>query len=98
MATGNLRVDIDAVQRALGKYTEGAGTARNVLQAVQSICTSIPGVWKGMASSTYQNTINDWCGQYGRVVSQLDIMRDALSGNARILAQAEHDAQAMSRG
>jgi WXG100 family type VII secretion target len=92
-----MRVDIDAMRQALAKYTEGAGTARNVLQSVQSVSTSINGVWTGQASSTYQATIHEWCGQYGRVVSALDMMRDALSGNIRILEQAEHDANSMSR-
>src|SRR5262245_41530669 len=98
MATGNMRVDIDAIQGALVKYTEGAGTARSVMQAVQSVGTSINGVWNGQASSTYQATINDWCGQYRRVVTALESMQEALRGNIRVLTQAEHDASSMSRG
>src|SRR5262245_47337061 len=96
MAT-QMRVDINAMRTAQGKFTEAAGTARNVLQSVQSVGTSINGVWTGQASSTYQSTIVEWCGQYGRVVSALEMLRDALSSNIRILEQAEHDANTMSR-
>lgn len=96
MAT-QMRVDIDAMRQALVKYTEGAGTARNVLQSVQSVSSSINGVWSGQASSTYQAGIHEWCGQYGRVVTALEGMRDALRGSIHILEMAEHDANSMGR-
>jgi WXG100 family type VII secretion target len=92
-----MNVNIDVMRRAQSRFTEGAATARTVLNSVQSVGASIGGVWRGQASTAYQSTLTEWGSQYARVVAALESMRDGLSGSIARLEQAEDQANQLGR-
>ncbi|MBO4207308.1 WXG100 family type VII secretion target [Micromonospora echinofusca] len=96
MAT-QMNVSIDQMRAAQARFTEGAATARSVLNSVQSVGGSIGGVWRGPASVAYQQTLTEWGSQYGRVVTALEGLRDALRGSVTRLEAAEQAAQQQSK-
>lgn len=92
-----MNVDIGVMRSAQDRFNQGAATARNVLNQVQSVGGQLGGAWRGQAANTYQSTLIEWSAQAARVVAALEGLRDSLGGSITRLEQAEHEANQQSR-
>lgn len=87
MAGNMTQVDLAGLQKAINVFSNGVANFDGQYKAMSQTVSGIQAVWTGQAYQAFDRALQNWLVDFGKVISVLNGMENALAQNTNVLTQ-----------